>query len=188
MAMNGSTSWDLINNIQYFSIAMTKKNKPDLRLFVALLSICLILFEGTGCTRHHADNITQNGRSKGASLRDSLVAVWKLDKIEVPDAIGNVAAFGSETEREKTDQTLAKYQQALKGMMVTFNKDNSYQSVYNGSNDVGTWKINQQGDIETLSKISNSSSTFRIVSVTGSSLAVKYITTDGALLMTFQKK
>ena len=167
---------------------MTKKITLDLNLFFVLSITLLILSAGTGCTRHHADNITQSAQSKGKSLEDSLTGVWKLDRIEVPTAIGNVAAFGSAAERQKTDETLAKYQEALKGMVVTFNSDKSFQSVYNGNSDVGTWKVSPQGEIETISKLSDKSSTFQRVSVTNSTLVVKYISSDGVLLMTFLKK
>jgi hypothetical protein len=166
---------------------MIKKISPDLRSLFVLPIVLLVLSAGAGCTKHHADNITK-GQSKGKSLEDSLAGVWKLDRIEIPAAIGNVAAFGSATEREKTDETLAKYQEALKGMVVTFNNDKTFQSVYNGNSDVGTWKVSPQGEIETTSKLTDKPSIFQRVSVTNSTLAVKYISTDGALLMTFMKK
>jgi hypothetical protein len=167
---------------------MTKKITLKLNLFFVLPIALLILSAGTGCTKHHADNITQSAQSKGKSLEDSLTGVWKLDRIEIPAAIGNVAAFGSASEREKTDETLTKYQEALKGMVVTFNADKSFQSAYNGNSDVGMWKVSPQGEIETTSKVSDKSSIFQRVSITNSTLAVKYISTDGALLMTFLKK
>ena len=167
---------------------MTQKNKPGLRLFFVLPIALLILAAGMGCTRYHADNITQSAQPKGKSLEDSLTAVWKLDRIEVPDAVGNVAAFGSQTERQKTDETLAKYQETLKGMTVTFNADKTFQSAYNGNSDVGTWKASPQGQIETLSKLSDKLSVFQRVTLTNSALTVKFISADGALLMTFFKK
>lgn len=166
---------------------MTKKITLDLSLFLALPIALLILSAGAGCTKHHADNITQ-GQSKGKSLEDSLTGVWKLDRIEIPTAIGNIAAFGSAAERQKTDETLAKYQEALKGMTVTFNSDKTFQSAYNGNSEIGIWKVSPQGEIQTTSKLSDKSSTFQRVSVTNSTLAVKYISADGALLMTFLKK
>jgi hypothetical protein len=165
---------------------MTKKISPDLRSLFVFPLVFLILSAAAGCTKHHADNIT--GQSKGKSLEDSLAGVWKLDRIEIPAAIGNVAAFGSASERQKTDETLAKYQEALKGMIVTFNSDKTFQSAYNGNSDVGTWKASPQGEIETLSKLTNKPSIFERVSVSNSTLAVKYISADGALLMTFLKK
>jgi len=166
---------------------MTKKITLDLSLFFALPIILLMLSAGTGCTKHHADNITQ-GRSKGKSLEDSLAGVWKLDRIEIPSAVGNVAAFGSAAERQKTDETLAKYQETLKGMTVTFNSDKTFQSVYSGISDLGTWTVSPQGDITATSKLTNRASTFQRVSVTNSELSVKFISADGTLLMTFLKK
>ncbi len=188
--------------MSYFSAAMTNnKNKADLKFFALLILLLPLL--SMGCTKHYAANITQVTKPSaapivtesvsdtvaiGGTLGDTLTGIWKLDKIEIPGMLDNMTSFTSQNVKDDMNQRLNKYQEGLKGLTVTFDHGGSYQSVYSGQSDVGTWKVNDQREIITVSKVTSGVSNFEILSVSRRTLLVKYNPGDGVLLLTLLKK
>lgn len=177
---------------------MINKNKLNIGSVFSILIVLAVLLSGTGCTKHAAPTAakaetpakttTALAPAAVGKLEDSLVAVWKLDKIEMPGAIDKATTFGSQAERDALDQKLTKYQEILKGLTVTFSADKKFQSIYGGQKDAGTWTVNRLGEVETVGLGSGILSTYQIVSIYATKLVVNYSAGDMQLLMTFYKK
>jgi hypothetical protein len=152
------------------------------------LTALFILFT-IGCSRHAAPTATKSSKPEAPSgnMTGLLTGVWRLDKIEAPDMMDKMSSFGSQAERDAMLQGISKYQDAMKGLKVTFSKDSTYESAYNGQSDIGTWRVKRQ-EIETVSKLSGTVNVFQIVSANNTTLIVKYNPGDAMLLMTFIKQ
>lgn len=175
-------------------------NKPDIRSTFSFLMLLLpLIFSMAGCTKHIAPTAAKVEKQSTSAvametptaigkLEDSLIAVWALNRIETTDMLDKSASFGSQSERDKINQKITKYQEQLKGLTVTFSADKKFHSSYNSQTDVGTWRLTKQKDIETMSNTTNSITSFQFVSLTDNTLVVKYNPGDVLLLMTFIKK
>lgn len=117
----------------------------------------------------------------------NLPGVWKLNKIEIPQMAEKMATFGNAEDKDKMNKTLNQYEDGLKGLTVTFNKDHSYTSVYNGQSDFGTWKLNEKNEVYAISKITDNTTIFEISNLTANTLQVKYTPADVTLLLTLIK-
>ena len=111
-----------------------------------------------------------------------------MNKIEAPDLAAKVAMYGSQADIAQGTKTLELYQNALKGLTVTFAKDSTYQSVYNGQSDLGTWSANGAKEIHTVSKVSRNVQIYQIVSLTDSSVQAQIDESGLTVLMTFTRK
>ena len=100
-----------------------------------------------------------------------------------------MSSFGGQADKDKLLKTLELYQTTLKGMTVTFNKDQTYQSAYPGASDVGTWTLKNQRDITVTSKLSSTVLVYQLVSIDASSIKVQFQVGGGdELWMTFLRK
>ena len=161
-------------------------------LFPAVIILVIALFSA-GCSKHMSASASkpENKISNAAhqpSSSDSLVTTWKLDKIEIPDMAAKMAAFGNQADKDVLTQTLDAYRTNLKGLTVTFNKDNTYQSMYSGQSDIGTWSVNAKNEIITISKVTNNTQTYLIVAMAAGSLNVQLNVNGTNLLLYFLKK
>ena len=106
---------------------MTNKNKFNIGSVFTILIVLAALLSGTGCTKHAAPTAAKTETQTTSTtalapaavgrLEDSLVAVWKLDKVEMPGAIEKATTFGSQAERDALAQKLAKYQETLAALL-----------------------------------------------------------------------
>ena len=173
---------------------MRNKNVYQIRLgLINCLVISVIVFT-TGCSKHlsatagKAKGSNEANKKMSSTAQYSIIGTWILNKIEAPDLAAKVAMYGSQADIAQGTKTLELYQNALKGLTVTFAKDSTYQSVYNGQSDLGTWSANGAKEIHTVSKVSGNVQIYQIVSLTDSSVQAQIDESGLTVLMTFTRK
>lgn len=169
-------------------------------LCIALISVWALGI--SACTRHLAP--VANGQHtappsiaatpiqpdtlKSVNLTDSLIGTWKIKTTEIEKSLEKMTTYGSQTERDEMIKKQQKYQAAFLGLTTTFKKDMTFESVFNGQSDIGTWRVNRMGEIETVGRASGNTSNFQIHSLIGNVLVVKYEVEGSTMLLTFVKQ
>jgi hypothetical protein len=165
---------------------MIHTHRQHIRHIWPLVFLIAILLT-SGCTKHYASGLTATSKDQ-KKADQSVVGIWQLTGVDLPDRGDNLAEYGSIAEKNKNEAMLKTYQSSLKGLVVTFNQDKTYRSEYSGQSDVGTWQFDEKGEIQVLSKVSGQTSVYQIVKREADTLTVKYLSFDGSFLMTFIKK
>jgi hypothetical protein len=149
-----------------------------MRSAIFLLTI-LSLLAGAGCSHHVTTDA--NKKTGIASIQDTLTGTWQVTNSEIP-------SFGTTELRNEFVTKMAPFQTMIKSVPVTLNKNGTYSVSLNGQTDTGTWQVNGQRSLEIVSKASGSTVTFQIVSLSSTTMVVKYTPGDGEILVTFTKQ
>lgn len=172
--------------------------------FIAFAT-AMLLVALSSCTRHYAAATTAAPVEKnsapvaavppahtdtvaGPTLRDSLIGTWHLRTVELEDAVNTLSSYGSQTERDQMMQKQKQFQDALRGLTATFSADSTYTSAYSGQKDSGTWRVTRRRGLDTISKTDGSPSSYRVRSVTPSTLVVLLDASDVKLLLTLDRQ
>lgn len=157
-----------------------------------LWPVFILLLLTAGCSHHYADNLAKPiqiaAQPAQVSLEDSLIGSWKISKIDAPDMMAKMTAFGTQEERETLTQKVNMYEGNFRDLSVTFDKDHSFKSSYNGMTNAGTWKLTSDLLIQTVDKFNEGANTFQLVSINGRVLTVTYTDASVTLKMVFERQ
>lgn len=166
---------------------------------LGVMGVIFLLLGFSACSKHQVPTVTKVTPAstsatlvadtlKAATLADSLIGIWKIRKTEIDNAMDKMTTYGSQTERDEMLKKQAQYQEAFLGLTTTFKADNSFQSVFSGQSDVGTWRVTRQREIETISRVTDNASVFKIRSITNTNLTVNYDAAGVLLVLTFDRQ
>ena len=140
---------------------------------------------------HEAAAVTPPAKDSipaGPGLRDSLVGTWKLRLVELDDAVGTLSSYGSQAERDQMMEKQKQFQAALKGLTSTFNADNTYSSAYGNQKDAGTWRVSRGRGLDTFSNTDGVPASYKVRTVTTSTLVVLLDAADVKLVLTLDRQ
>jgi hypothetical protein len=168
------------------------------RIF-CIVSVLILLVGISACSKHQVPTVAKVepiaivaapkvDSVRAPSLTDSLIGKWKIRKTEIDNAMDKMTTFGSQTERDELLKKQTQYQEAFLGLTTNFKSDSTFQSVFSGQSDIVTWRVTRQREIETVSKVTDNASIFKIRSISERTLVVNYDASGVLLVLTFDKQ
>ena len=171
---------------------MIRQNQIIAVLFLFFLAGANSVF---GSTRNIVSNRTEVLLSDTVivpgSIQDSLVGVWELTSVDIPEVRTQIAAASSKAEKDKLLTQIKVAQDKLAGMTFTIKRDFLYSTSLHDKNKTGTWNVNSNRELQisiTNNREKDTPETMSIVNVQHSKLVLKSNLGVQTVVVTYTRK